>query len=86
MGVRIVGDFDGDGVEARAERRRSLTAAGCNGSGLEAEQVVVMDVVGEGAEAFVEALLGGEVDVLAAGLGREGFRGVVLDGVDGYEE
>ena len=52
----------------------------------EADEVEVVDVVGEALEAGVEALLGGEVGVLAAGELGEGVGDVFAEGFDGHDK
>lgn len=93
VGVGVVGDFDAEGVHAGGgcvvTPQRTRFAGGPAfgfGVGLEAEQVVVVDVVGELVEAVVEALLAGEVDVFAAGERGKLVGRVLLEGVDGHDE
>src|SRR5216683_1660745 len=79
-GVGVVGNPDVDGVHSGGRIAAAL------GRGLEAEQVVVVDVVGELVEAVVEALLGGEVDVLASGERGQFVGGVLLEGVHRHDQ
>src|SRR5713226_2041578 len=79
-GVGVVGNPDVDGVHSGGGIAAAL------GLGLEAEQVVVVDVVGELVEAVVEALLGGEVDVLASGERGQLVGGVLLEGVHRHDQ
>ena len=75
VGFGVVGDTDVDGMQT----------GGCGGWRLEAEQVVVVDVVRELVEALVEALLGGEVGVLATGENSELVGDVFSERVGGYD-
>ena len=79
-GVGVVGDLDGDAVQAGRDGRS------VGRGGLEAEQIVVVDVVGEAVDAGLEALLGVEVRVFAAGHVGEGVGDVAAEGVDEQED
>jgi hypothetical protein len=80
FGVGIVRNAHPDSVHAGG---RSAVGFGV---GLEAEQIVVMDVVGELVQATVEALLRGEVDVLAAGERGQLVRCVLFERLYGHDE
>src|ERR1700733_268037 len=80
FGVGIVRNAHPDSVHAGG---RSTVGFGL---GLEAEEVVVMDVVGEVVQAPVEALFAGEVDVLAAGERGQLVRCVLFERLYGHDK